>query len=203
MIQRILEQFRRLFATGSTPSAATAQGVVQQQVEHLHAGEAVERLQAGKAVEPLQAGEVEAPDGMFSFSDVLTFFSIGYECHHKGMATLAGILLTSDAINRSTPSREELEGSLTRLLAAGYIAASSGSYLITPEGKAVYDDVVQTPGMTVFDKLAEVQRRLSEGPLPAKVLEVVVITKEQFRDAEEGAEKRFEEISKQMGRGGA
>jgi len=61
---------------------------------------------------------------VFNFSDTLTFFSIGYLCRHEGIATLAGILLAIDEINRSTPSREELEGALNKLLASGYIAMS-------------------------------------------------------------------------------
>ena len=131
---------------------------------------------------------------VFNFSDTLTFFSIGYECHHEGIATLAGILLATDAINRSTPSREELEGALNKLLASGYIAMSNKDYLLTPRGKAIYYGTTRTPEMTVFDQIHEVQRKLSKKSPLAESLNAIIITERQFRNAIKGAHNLFKQL---------
>jgi hypothetical protein len=131
---------------------------------------------------------------MFDFYDALTFRSIGYECHHNGIATLAGILLSMDGMDRTTLPRQELEKSLNKLTASGYIAMAGEDYSLTLEGKAVYDGTPQLPGQRIGIVIHNVQQKLAKKDSISERFYVIEITEKKYRRALKDAQKLFNSL---------
>lgn len=89
----------------------------------------------------------------------LLLYAIGYECHHKGSASVKGILSAEDAINCSAPTFEELAADLSTLLTAGLITGDDDGIVLTADGKQLYDTVNQQEG-SVFERLSQLKSNL-------------------------------------------
>lgn len=118
------------------------------------------------------------------FEEALLLYAIGYECQHKGIATLAGILSAEDAINRSAPTFEELNTGLNTLLSVNLVTEEENGVVVTPEGKKLYDTANEQED-SVFGRLAYLEKTLDAQFSDLQVNQLFNLDSEHFQQAYE------------------
>ena len=82
----------------------------------------------------------------FDSTDSLLLYSVAYRQRHGEIRTLGGILLTTDAINRSFPMANELEDGFSRLIVGGFIG-------LLPAGGVTWDYVQYPVGFKSLGRM--------------------------------------------------
>ncbi len=70
----------------------------------------------------------------FSNSDPWILLSAA-ACNFRGACTLRQLIAAADHVNHAIPGRNEIEGGVNRLAAAGLLSVSSGFFRLTPRSR--------------------------------------------------------------------
>jgi hypothetical protein len=133
----------------------------------------------------------------FNATDALLLYSVAYRQHHGEIRTLGGILLTTDAINRSFPMANELEDGFSRLIIGGFIELQGEQFTATKNGVQLFNDVTnpQTPKLNVFEQIRLLTDRLNKSSLQL-VEKQLTITNDDVSKAVQEADVLFAVVSK-------
>jgi hypothetical protein len=135
----------------------------------------------------------------FNSTDALLLYSVSYRQRHDEIRTLGGILLTTDAINRSFPMANELEDGFSRLIVGGFIELQGEQFTATKSGVQLFNDVSnpQTPKLNVFTQITLLMDRLNKSSLQ-HVEKQLTITSDEVSKAVQEAHVLFVETSKKI-----
>jgi hypothetical protein len=106
--------------------------------------------------------------------------------------------LEVDAINRSSPTVDELEDGLSRLIVGEYIERQNELFTATGMSFNLWNDITK-PGIVkrnIFEQLDILTDRLNRSPLE-KVSQQLTITPGELRDANREAREIFEEADRE------
>ena len=133
----------------------------------------------------------------FNSTDALLLYSVAYRQRHNEIRTLGGILLSFDAINRSSPMINELEDGFSRLTAGGFVEIQGEQFAATESGVQLFNDVTkpQNPKLRLSDEIQLLTNRLNESSLK-HVEKQLTITSDDFSKAIQEAAVLFAEVSK-------
>ena len=138
---------------------------------------------------------MENTDHGFNFEDALLLFAIGYCQRHGENATLGRVFLAIDAINRSSPMRDELEDGLNQLLVGGYIEVYKDKFVATELGVRLFDEASdRKTHADVFEELHDLAGRLGWRVSTGNSPERIVITDAQVTAATQEMHAIYEEI---------
>ncbi|HEX2696171.1 MAG TPA: hypothetical protein VHM28_00590 [Anaerolineales bacterium] len=122
--------------------------------------------------------------GRFQSSDAWIFLSI---MNTKGV-DLRTVIATADYINHAIPTKEEIEGAVNRLAAAGLIGVEGGLFKLTPSGSRLYGRIAPS-GKSLIKAWKELEQYFNSAELPA-----VRIKKFKFKAGQfEAAHKQYTE----------
>ena len=133
----------------------------------------------------------------FNSTDALLLYSVAYRQRNNEIRTLGGILLTTDAINRSFPMANELEDGFTRLIVGGFVEFQGEQFAVTNSGVQLFNDVTkpQNPKLNVFEQIRLLTDGLNKSSLQL-VEKQLAITSDDFSKAIQEAHVLFAEAGK-------
>jgi len=133
----------------------------------------------------------------FNPTDALLLFSVAYRQRHDDIRTLGGILLTTDSINRSFPTANELEDGFSRLIVGGFIELQGEQFVATKSGVQLFNGVTkpQIPKLNVFEQIKVLADRLNKSSLQY-VEKQLTVTSNDVSKAIQEAHSLFAEVSK-------
>lgn len=96
--------------------------------------------------------------------DAWIFLALGMAGKLSGTASMAGLLSMADALNHAVPTRDQVETSVSRLIAAGLVGAHGEELWLTEAGAAQFDAAMAGVGTT--DAMVALGRRWAETHFP-------------------------------------
>lgn len=95
----------------------------------------------------------------FESSDSWMFLSVAYSAQ-DGPATLEAFYAAADHINCAIPTRDEIQGGISRLASAGLVHVQDHRFILTESGRTIFERVSrQTPCPRMQPELVEQQLR--------------------------------------------
>jgi hypothetical protein len=98
----------------------------------------------------------------FPWSDAWIFVAAVYAAREFPSPRLRHLLGWADGINRSIPSRDELAGAFTRLVASGFAEQSNETIIPTSAGLELYRGSRGPEGLGAFEEANRVAARLAK-----------------------------------------
>jgi hypothetical protein len=131
----------------------------------------------------------------FNSTDALLLYSISYCQRHDQKVTLAKVLVTTDAINRSFPMVHELEDGFSRLIVNRYIDYQEELFTATKMGLRLFNETTQpqSPKLTVFQQIENLTAKLNISRVDS-VSKQLSLTDKQVSEAIQEAQAIFREI---------
>lgn len=97
-------------------------------------------------------------------TDAWLFVSIGMAAAFTGSATVGDIISMADALMHGVPSKDDIEVTVSRLIAAGLVDTHAEELWLTEEGARQFQTVVD--GRSPTDAMLELGRRWAAERFP-------------------------------------
>ena len=97
-------------------------------------------------------------------SDAWIFLAVGMASRPSGTASIRGPVASADALNHGIPTKDEVETSVSRLIAAGLVDAYGEELWLTDAGVAEFDAAMT--GVPMIQAMLDLGRRWAATGFP-------------------------------------
>ena len=124
----------------------------------------------------------------FQRTDAWIFLSINTT---EDGTSLEDLIAKADYINHAIPSKDEIEGAVTRLSTAGLVRFENSKFILTDSGKEVYEYIHNGKDSTYIALWGKLEKHLNKSTFPFLEVDQFKLNLSQFQITYNIYNKRF------------